>query len=296
MRAVLCRPRTGGRGRYPGQGVADQATVGGAAEGVRPVAGLDVDHRAASGGLSPGDEVTGGRVLPRRARRSRRAQHLPVCLPERAVRRVRADQGEDVGFENGAAVQLVAQLEVVEAGTHGVVPIHHSRGVLRVPEARIGPGLTAKLGGGVVVAAAEHLGPPWPRGPAGQRVVQEHEALPRGEQLRQPPGHLGCRRDRLRGAPAPQGETRQVMAQEGVEHPAVFRAKPLLGGGLDGAGEGPATFGADVAEHAGERILIDAVTSGDGQKAHRPAGAHQAPASRARRKKSAPATVYPPST
>src|ERR1700722_10910736 len=71
MRTVLRRPGTGGRGRYPRQGVADQATVGGAAESVRPVAGLDVDHRAAPGGLGPGDEVTGGRVLPRRTRRSR---------------------------------------------------------------------------------------------------------------------------------------------------------------------------------------------------------------------------------
>ncbi len=68
------------------------------------------------------------------------------------------------------------------------------------------------------------------------------------------------------------------MAEGGVERPAVFRAEPLLGGGLGGVGECPATFGADVAEHAGERVQVDAMTPGDGQQAHRSTEAHQAPA------------------
>jgi hypothetical protein len=42
-------------------------------------------------------------------------------------------------------------------------------------------------------------------------------------------------------------------------------------------GEYPAAFGADVAEHAGERVQVDAMAPGDGQKAHCPAAAHQDP-------------------
>jgi hypothetical protein len=183
VRAVLGGPGVGVRGRHPLQGVADQAAVGGMAEGIRPVAGLDVDDRATPGGLGPADEVAGRRVLPRRPG-ARRAQDLPVRLPERATRCVGAEQRDDVVRENRAAVELVVQLEVINAGTHGVMPIHHPRRVLGVPETRIGPGLTAKLGRRVVVAAAEHLGPPRPGGPAGQRMVQENEPLARGEQLR----------------------------------------------------------------------------------------------------------------
>jgi hypothetical protein len=265
------------------------------AEGIRPVAGLDVDDRATPGGLGPADEVAGRRVLPRRPG-ARRAQDLPVRLPERATRCVGAEQRDDVVRENRAAVELVVQLEVINAGTHGVMPIHHPRRVLGVPETRIGPGLTAKLGRGVVVAAAEHLGPPRPGGPAGQRMVQENEPLARGEQLRQPPGHLGCGRDRLRGMAAPQVKTGQVVAENGVEHPAVLRAEPLLGGRLGGVREHPSPPGADVAEHAGERVHVDPMAPGNRQNAHGSAGAHQVPASRARRKKAAPAAVYPPST
>ena len=295
MRAVLGCPGAGLCGRDPRQGVADQAAVGGMAERVRSVAGLNVDDRATSGGLGPGDEVAGCRVLPRRAG-ARRAQHLAVGLPERAAGRVGAEQRDDVVLEDRAAVQLVVQHEVVDPGAYRVVPVDHPRRVRRVPESRIGPGLAAKFSRRVVVAAAEYLSPSRPRRPPGERVVQEHETLARGEQLGQPPGHLGCGGDRLWGGPAPQRKARQVVTENGVEHPAVLRAEPPLRGGLDGVGEHPATVGADVAQHPGERVQIDAVPPGDGQQAHHSAAPHQAPASRARRAKDAPAAVHPPST
>ena len=268
MRAVLGCPGAGLCGRDPRQGVADQAAVGGMAERVRSVAGLNVDDRATSGGLGPGDQVAGRRVLPRRAC-ARRAQHLAVGLPERAAGCVGAEQRDDVAGENRAAVQLVVQHEVVDPGAYRVLAVDHPRGVPRVPETRIGPGLTAELGGRVVVAAAEYLGPSRPRRPPGQRVVQEHETLTRGEQPGQPPGHLRCGRNRPRGSPAPQRQTRHVMAQNGVEHPAVLRAEPPLRGRLDGVGEDPAAVGAHVTQHAGERVQVDAVPPGDGQDAHR---------------------------
>jgi hypothetical protein len=285
------RPLARGRGRHPGQGVGDQTAVSGLAERVRPVPRLQVDDGAAPGRLGPADEVAGRRVLPRRTG-PRGAQYLVVGLPERPVGCVRPQQRDDVRGEHRAVVQLVAQLEVAHAGAHRMARVDHPRGVARVPEARVRPVPAAEPGGRVVIAAPEHLGPARPGGPAGQRVVQEHEALAGLEQLRQPPGHPGGGRERLRRRPAPQGQARQVVTEDSVEHAAVLRAEPVLRGRLHRMREHPAALGADSGQHAGERVQVDPVTPGHGQEPH----AYRAPASRARRKKSAPAAVYPPST
>jgi hypothetical protein len=58
------------------------------------------------------------------------------------------------------------------------------------------------------------------------------------------------------------------VAEDGVEHTAMLRSEPVLGGGLDRVREHPAAFGADTGQHAGERIQVDPVTSGHGQEAH----------------------------
>jgi hypothetical protein len=265
-------------------------------ERVRPVTGLEVDDGAAPGGLGPADEVAGRRVRPGRAG-SRRAQHLVVRLAERPVGSLGPQQRHDVRVEHRAAVQLVVQREVVDARAHRMIRIGHPRGVPRVPEPRIGPAPAAQRSRRVVVPAAEHLGPARPGGPAGQRVVQEHEPLARVEQLRQPPGDPRSGRDRLRRGPAPQRQARQVVTEDGVEHAAMLRAEPVLGGRLDRVREHPAAFGADAGQHAGERVKVDPVTSGHGQEAHAyRASGSRAPASRPKRKKCAPAAVYPPST
>ena len=127
-------------------------------------------------------------------------------------------------------------------------------------------------------------------------MVQEHETLPGLEQPGQPPGDPGAGRDRPRRRAAPQGQAGQVVADDGVEHAAGIRAEPVLRGGLHRVREHPAALGAQAGQHAGERVQVDPVASGNGEQAQRPGGVHQALASRARRKKSAPAAVYPPST
>jgi hypothetical protein len=258
---------------------------------VRPVAGLEVHHRTAPGALGPADKVTGRRVLPRRTG-PRRPQHLVIRLPERPGRSVRPQQRHDVGGEHRAAVQLVAQLEVIHPVAHRMINSSHSYGVLRVPEPRIRPLPLAQRRRRVVVASAQHLGPARPGGPASQRVVQEHEPLARVEQLRKPPGHRVNGRHRPRRGPAPQRQARQVVTQHRVELPAVLRAQPVLRRGLDRVLEHPAPFGADAGQHGGERVPVDPVPPGHGQDAH----AQTVPESRPRRKKCAPAAVYPPST
>ena len=192
-RPARARPRTTPTpGRWP-----TRRRYAGMPERVRPVAGLEVHHRAAPGGLGPADEVAGRRVLPRRTG-SRRAQHLVIRLPERPGRSVRPQQRHDVRGEHRAAVQLVAQLEVIHPGAHRMIRVAHTRAVYRAyrnPESGQLP--AAQRARRVVVAAAQHLGPARPGGPAGQRVVQEHEALARVEQLGKPPSHV-----RQRAAPA----------------------------------------------------------------------------------------------
>jgi len=285
------RPLVRGRGRHPFQSVGDQAPVRRKPQRVRPVAGLEVHHRAAPGALGPADEVAGRRVLPRRTG-PRSPQHLVIRLPERPGRSVRPQQRHDVGGEHRAAVQLVAQLEVIHPGAHRMISSSHSRGVPRVPEPRIGPVPAAQRGRRVVVAAAQHLGPARPGRPARQRVVQEHEPLARLEQPAQPLSHRVKGRHRPRRGPAPQRQARQVITQHRAELPAVLRAQPVLRRGLDRVLEHPAPFGADAGQHGRERVPVHPVPAGHGQDAH----AQTVPESRPRRKKCAPAAVYPPST
>ena len=260
-------PLVRGRGRHPFQSVRDQAPVRRMRQRVRPVPGLEVHHRTAPGALGPADQVTGRRVLPGRTG-PRITQHLVIRLPERTGRSVCPQQRHDVRGEHRAAVQLVAQLEVIHPGAHRMTPIDHPRGVPRVPEPRIGPVPPAQRRGRVVVAATQHLGPPRPGGPASQSVVQEHEPLARVEQFAKPASHERRGRHRPRRGPAPQRQARQVITQHRVEHPAVLRAQPVLRRGLDRVLEHPAPSGADVGQHGGERVPVDPVPPRHGQYAH----------------------------
>ena len=236
-------------------------------ERVRPVPGLEVNHRAAPGGLGPADEVAGRRVLPRRTG-PRSTQHLVVRLPERPGRSVRPQQRHDIGGEHRAAVQLVAQLEVTHPRAHWMIRSANPRGVPRVPEPRIGPVPAPQRRRRVVVAAAQHLGPARPGGPASQRVVQEHEPLARVEQLGKPASHERRGRHRPRRGPPPQRQARQVITQHRVKHSAVLRAQPVLRRGLDRVLEHPAPFGTDAGQHGGERVPVDPVPTGHGEEAH----------------------------
>jgi hypothetical protein len=260
-------PLARGRGRHPLQSVGDQAPVTGMTERLRPVPRLEVNHRTAPGGLGPADKVTGRRVHPRRTG-PRSTQHLVVRLPERPGRSVRPQQRHDVRGEHRAAVQLVAQLEVIHPGAHRMIRSTNPRGVPRVPEPRVGPGHPAQRRRRVVVTPAQHLGPPRPRGPAGQRVVQEHEPLSGLEQVIKPPRHQRRRRHRPRRGPALQDQPRQVITQDRIEHPQVLRSQPVLRRGLDRVREHPAPLGADAGQHAGERVQVDPVPPGHGQDTH----------------------------
>jgi hypothetical protein len=236
-------------------------------ERLRPVPRLEVDDGAAPGGLGPADKVTGRRVLPGRTGPFS-PQHLVTRLPERPGRSVRPQQRHDVRGEHRAAVQLVAQLKVIHPGTHRMINSSHSHGVPRVPEPRVGPGRTAQRPRRVVVAPAQHLRPARPGRPPGQRVMQEHESLPRVEQLRKPASHRVNGRHRPRCGPALQDQPRQVITQDRIEHPQVLRAQPVLRCGLDRVREHPAAFVADAGQHAGERVQVDPVPPGHGQDAH----------------------------
>ena len=260
-------PLVRGRGRHPFQSVGDQAPVRRMPQRVRPVAGLEVHRRTAPSALGPADKVAGRRVLPRRTG-PWSTQHLVIRLPERPGGSVRPQQRHDVGGEHRAAVQLVVQLEVIHPHAHRMIRSAHSRGIPRVPEPRIGPVPAAQRGRRVVVAAAQHLGPARPGGPARQRVVQEHEPLARLEQLGKPASHEGRGRHRPRRGPAPQRQARQVITQHRVELPAVLRAQPVLRRGLDRVLEHPAPSGADAGQHGGERVPVDPVPPGHGQDAH----------------------------
>ena len=260
-------PRARGCGRYPLQSVGDQAPVARMHERVRSVPGLEVHHGTAPRGLGPADKVAGRRVLPRRTG-PRSTQHLVVRLPERPGRSVRPQQRHDVRGEHRAAVQLIAQLEVIHPGAHRMINSSYSHGVPRVPEPRIRPVPPAQRRRRVVVTPAQHLGPPRPGGPAGQRVVQEHEPLPRLEQLAKPTRHDRRRRHRPRRGPALQDQARQVITQHSVEHANVLRAQPVLRPGLDRVREHPAAFGADAGQHPGERVQVDPVPPRHSQDSH----------------------------
>ena len=183
-------------------------------------------------------------------------------------RRVGAQERHHVLLEHGAAVELVGEREVGDAGAHRVIGSDDACRVARDPRARRRPVASPQPARRVVEPPAERFRPSLPRRPAGQRVVGDDHALAVAEELDHRLAYCLRRADRVRAVPRAAGAIPGVVGEDGVPPPGRGRIEPVLGRRLAGVRPAPSARAADGLDHLEQGVEVDAMTAGEHEDVH----------------------------